>query len=500
MQPVSRRTALQLAAVGAVAAVGGAVGLYTTAQAGAGLDAVTGSPLKQPPELVSSNGLLRVQLTAHSGPTPLAGRTVQMLSFNGTSPGPTLRVRRGDRVELRLVNRLADPTNLHTHGLHVSPAGNGDNALVTVEPGSQFDYAYEIPEDHPPGVYWYHPHHHGMVADQVFGGLFGAIVVDDDRSSQGVAERVLVISDISFDGSSVHTPNPAERLAGREGELLLVNGQANPVLRARSGATERWRVVNACTSRYLRLAIPGASVTPLRMDSGPVHAASTTDGVDLLPGNRADLRVVVGDSDTELTATTLDRSFMGMSAGHTGTEVIAAVAVSGSAAPSVSLLAATDTPADLRRAEPAHRRQLTLSMSMGGMGMGGVGGVGGMRGVGGMGGVVNTDSSPMGIDGQGFDPSRIDQEVKVGDVEEWTLLNASPMDHPFHLHVWPMQVLEVGGRTVDPVIYRDVVNVPAHSQTTVRIDFDRYPGTAVYHCHILDHEDLGMMGTVRASR
>jgi FtsP/CotA-like multicopper oxidase with cupredoxin domain len=495
VQPVSRRTALQLAAAGAVAAVGGAVGLYTTAQARTALGAVTGSPLKQPPELVSSNGLLRVQLTARSGPTSLAGRTVRMLSFNGTSPGPTLRVRRGDRVELRLVNRLADPTNLHTHGLHVSPAGNGDNALVTVEPGSQFDYVYEIPEDHPPGVYWYHPHHHGMVADQVFGGLFGAIVVDDARTSQGVTERVLIISDISFDGSSVRTPSPAERLAGREGELLLVNGQAQPVLRARPGATERWRVVNACTSRYLRLAFPGASVTPLRVDSGLVQAASTTDTVDLLPGNRVDLRVVVGDSNTKLTATTLDRSFMGMSAGHTGTEVIAAVAVSGSAAPSASLLAATDTPADLRRAEPAHRRQLTLSMSMGGMGMGG-----GLGGVGGMGGVVNADSSPMGIDGQGFDPSRIDQEVKVGDVEEWTLLNASPMDHPFHLHVWPMQVLEVGGRTVDPVIYRDVVNVPAHSWTTVRIAFDRYAGTAVYHCHILDHEDLGMMGTVRSTR
>jgi FtsP/CotA-like multicopper oxidase with cupredoxin domain len=487
---VSRRTALQLAAVGAVAAVGGAVGLYTTAQAGTGLDAVTGSPLKQPLDLLSSNGLLQVQLTARSGPTSLAGRTVEMLSFNGTSPGPTLRVRPGDRIELRLDNRLADPTNLHTHGLHVSPAGNGDNALVTVEPGSHFDYVYEIPEDQAPGLYWYHPHHHGMVADQVFGGLFGAIVVDPGPTSQGVTERVLIISDISFDGSSVRTPSPAERLAGREGELLLVNGQAQPVLRARPGATERWRVVNACTSRYLRLAVPGASVTPLRLDSGPVQAASTADSVDLLPGNRAELRVVVGDADTELTVTTLDRSFMGMSGGHTGTEVVAALAVSGSAAPSVSLLAPAEAPADLRRAEPARRRQLTLSMSMGGMG-GGMGGVGG---------VINTDASPMSIDGLGFDPSRVDQEVKVGDVEEWTIRNATPMDHPFHLHVWPMQLLEVGGRTIAQVAYRDVVNVPAHSETKVRIAFDRYPGTAVYHCHILDHEDLGMMGTVRATR
>ena len=99
-----------------------------------------------------------------------------------------------------------------------------------------------------------------------------------------------------------------------------------------------------------------------------------------------------------------------------------------------------------------------------------------------------------------FEPGRIDQEVTVGEVEEWTILNASPMDHPFHLHVWPMQVLDVGGRTVDAVTYRDVVNVPARSQTTVRIAFDRYPGPAVYHCHILDHEDLGMMGTVRATK
>jgi FtsP/CotA-like multicopper oxidase with cupredoxin domain len=488
VQPISRRAALQLAGVGAVAAVGGAVGLYTTARAGTGLNAITGVPLKQPPELASSNGLLRVRLTARSGATALAGQTVQMLSFNGTSPGPTLRVRPGDRIELRLDNQLGDPTNLHTHGLHVSPAGNGDNALVRIEPGSAFDYVYEIPATHPPGVYWYHPHHHGMVADQVFGGLFGAIVVDDGHTPQGVTERVLVISDISFDGTGVWSPSPAERLAGREGELLLVNGQAQPFLRARPGATERWRVVNACTSRYLRLAVPGATATPLRVDSGPIRATST-DSVDLLPGNRVDLRVVVGDSDTEITATSLARGGMGMSAGHTGTETLAALAVAGPRASSVSVLPPAEAAVDLRQTVPAQRRQLTLAMSMAGMG----------GGMGGMGGVASADSAPVSIDGRGFDPSRIDQDVHLGDVEEWTILNASPMDHPFHLHVWPMQLLQVGRRIVDPVIYRDVVNVPAHSRTTVRIRFNDFAGTAVYHCHVLDHEDLGMMGTVRAS-
>lgn len=132
-------------------------------------------------------------------------------------------------------------------------------------------------------------------------------------------------------------------------------------------------------------------------------------------------------------------------------------------------------PVDLSGATIARTRTLTFSMSMGAM-MG--------RG----------SSASLLIDGEAFDPTRVDQRVQLGTVEEWTLANATMMDHPFHLHIWPMQVMGVRG-----VVHRDVVDVPAGTSVKVRIAFDRFADTTVYHCHILDHEDLGMMGVVQVS-
>ncbi|MDI3213963.1 multicopper oxidase domain-containing protein [Arthrobacter sp. AL12] len=141
-----------------------------------------------------------MRLEAAPGQILLAGRQAAALGYNGGIPGPTLRVRAGDVVRIGRVNKLIQATKLHVHGLHVSPEGNGDNVFVVVEPGSTFDYEYKLPEDHLPGVYWYHPHHHGMAANQIFAGLFGAIIVDDPEPIEASAERVLVISDTTLDG------------------------------------------------------------------------------------------------------------------------------------------------------------------------------------------------------------------------------------------------------------------------------------------------------------
>jgi len=100
------------------------------------------------------------------------------------------------------------------------------------------------------------------------------------------------------------------------------------------------------------------------------------------------------------------------------------------------------------------------------------------------------------INGKQFDATRTDTTASVGSVEEWTLINGSPMDHPFHLHVWPMQVIEENGKASDVVRRQDVVNVPANGRVTVRVAFSDFVGRSVYHCHILDHEDLGMMGVI----
>ena len=143
------------------------------------MDALTGAALREPDVLRSQGGSLDVRLEAASGSHEVAGRKAVTLGYNGGLPGPTLRVSPGDTLRIGLANHLEQPTNLHVHGLHVSPEGNGDNVFVVINPGDSFFYEYRLREDHLPGVNWYHPHHHGMVADQVFGGLYGAIIVED---------------------------------------------------------------------------------------------------------------------------------------------------------------------------------------------------------------------------------------------------------------------------------------------------------------------------------
>ena len=129
---------------------------------------------------------------------------------------------------------------------------------------------------------------------------------------------------------------------------------------------------------------------------------------------------------------------------------------------------------DLRERGPVNRREITMTMGMGGMGAG----------------------MAFGFDDRRFDGERIDQSVTTGTVEEWTIHNPTTMDHPFHLHVWPMQVVAERGTSVADPTWRDVVNVRTGGSITVLVDFARHPGRSVYHCHILDHEDAGMMAVV----
>ncbi len=233
-----------LGGAGAIATVTGVAGLLWGP--GSGFQSFRGQKLSEPEALRSADGRLQVKLSAAMGQVLIAGRDATALSYNGTLPGPTLFLRPGDQLNVTLENRLMDPTNLHVHGLHVSPQGNSDNVLVSVEPGTSFDYEYFLPADHPPGVYWYHPHHHGRVADQLFGGLYGAIIIQDPQSVPVTRERVLVISDISLTaGGSIAAVAATEKMMGREGALVLVNGQLKPALAARPAERERWRIVNA---------------------------------------------------------------------------------------------------------------------------------------------------------------------------------------------------------------------------------------------------------------
>ena len=161
MEPITRRQALLLGACGAAGVVVGGLGLSSTGLPWTSPDATPSGPLAEPSSLRSRGGVLRTELVAAEHENEIAGRRALVLGYNGSVPASTWRVRPGDRIEVRLENRLREPTNLHTHGLHVSPTGNGDNPLISLAPGEVFDYRFDLPPDHPSGVFWYHPHHHG---------------------------------------------------------------------------------------------------------------------------------------------------------------------------------------------------------------------------------------------------------------------------------------------------------------------------------------------------
>ena len=487
---ISRRNLLIAGGIGAAAVAATATAL-TLEQASVNANKPT---LLEPPMLRSKDGLLELTLTASYMDRTVDGKNVRMMAYNGTVPGPTIQVAPGDKLRIKFVNQLGEMTNLHTHGLHVSPEGNSDNPMVMIQDGETFQYEYEIPSDHPTGTFWYHPHHHGQVANQVYAGLYGAIIV---ASPMGGDSRTLVISDTSFatDGS-VAGANMMSIMMGREGDVLMVNGATQP-WGSMDRVTERWRIINACTSRNLSLTVSGGRATMLTRDghhlSGSDLNAPASD-VFLSPGNRMDVLVTNTGGDISLNYTTVahpdSMGMGGMGLNTTTYRKYPLVTFKDTGVSHTDTLLFLDSARvfeDLRSSTPKTTREFVLNMP----------GMAGMMGM--MSGGRSALQGQFTINGQSFDASRIDTATKLGDVEEWTIINQSTMAHPFHLHVWPMQILNENGTDVGPVRYQDVVNIPAKGRVTVRLKFADFAGTSVYHCHILDHEDLGMMGLIQVS-
>ncbi|SPM38323.1 Multicopper oxidase with three cupredoxin domains (includes cell division protein FtsP and spore coat protein CotA) [Mycobacterium numidiamassiliense] len=494
--PISRRRALILGGIGAVAATAVAIDSVAS-HAGSGTErwspADTGNQLNQPAMVDSKDGRLELELIAAAG-VRLAGRDTHALGFNDSSPGPTLRVRPGDELAVRLTNRLDKPTNLHTHGLRVSPLGNSDNPFLRVDPGTSFDYLIQIPPDHPAGTFWYHPHHHGMVADQIFGGLVGALLIDPSPGQAPAldvtADHVLMVTDITLaDDGTVAAPSAMDRDRGREGEVVLINGQHCPTIPADPGGMQRWRFINGCVSRVLAIRLQGHQLFQIARDGTYLPAPAPKNEVLLGPGNRVDVLVrPTAPGRYQLSARAYQRGSMGSMTITSG--------FAGLATMDVSQIPVTQPLTPLPDALPVEtptmgavtaQRQTIFAMTTGAD----AGAMGG-----GMDGANDAGATVFTIDGRTFDSARDDQTVALGAIEEWTVINTTPMAHPFHLHVWPFTVLASSDGTSPIGTPQDVVLVPPQGWVRLRIPFTTFPGRSVYHCHVLDHEDLGMMATV----
>lgn len=446
----------------------------------------------EPERLISSDGRLEVTLRAEPEDVPWGDSLRYAYTYNGTSPGPTLQIRPGDQLIVNLENGLDTDTNLHTHGLNVSSTGDGDNVFIAVAPGESRTYRYDIPADHRSGLFWYHPHAHGHVAKQVAAGLAGAIVVvdavDEVPELADSTERIWVLSDpvIGADASALSVA-AMEEMWGREGDAITVNGIARPQLAAAAGSRERWRFVNASPSRYYQLALDSHELHVIATDGGRLAAPVEVDELLLSPGERVEVLVTPSATGTYgLRTSGYGRGAMGMGNGMMDGDsiveseaLIATLTVTGDSPPAGrprSLLG----PEAFSVPEPSASRVVELGMGMGGGMMGRQG-----------------DMMSFTIDGRTFDPSRTDITTRLGTVEEWEIRNSSPMDHPFHLHVWPFLVLD-GPPSQQG--WKDTVNVRAGSSVRVLVPFASIAGRSVYHCHILDHEDLGMMGVIEVTQ
>jgi bilirubin oxidase len=444
-----------------------------------------GQPLVDLPRLSNASataGIFETGLVAERTMIPaLEGTTTEFWTYNGAVPGPMIEVYEGDTVRVRVANRLPQETTVHWHGLPVPPDQDG-NPMDPIAPGATRLYEYTLPEGSA-GTYWYHPHPHGHTAEQVFRGMAGVFIVRPrtDPVPAGIEDKTLIISDLRLDSGGVIPANtPVDLQNGREGNYVLVNGRLQPVLTMNPGQTQRWRILNATSARYLRLALEGHTMTLIGTDGGLLQTPQPgLDEILLAPAERVEVIVTAALSageSVELSSLRYERGIMGMA--HTAPATIPLLAVRYASTPvaPVALPSRLTTIEDLGRATATKRLVFTSGM---GMGMGGM-----MRFL---------------IDGKSFDMERVDLTSRINEVEEWTVENRSSMDHPFHLHGTQFQVVRrtrSGVTMAEPfAAWRDTFNVVPFESVTFKV-VQRHLGKRVYHCHILEHEDQGMMGVV----
>lgn len=444
---------------------------------------------------VSTDGLLALDLEASYRTVNLGGTLAHLLAYNGQIPGPRLEARPGDTVRLRFTNNLNQPTNLHYHGLHVPPTGNADNVFLEIPPGESLTYEFTIPSNHPSGTFWYHPHLHGLVAEQLFGGLAGLFVVrgelDEIPEIKAAQEEFLVLKDFELDSNGrIVQFQPMAQMTGREGSLVTVNGQVQPTFSIDTGGLLRLRMVNASTSRFYRIELENHPFYLIATDGGSLSEPVEVQELLLSPGERAEV-LVRGERESgqyRLFNLPYDRGGMGMMGGgmmgrgmmgrgmrgesstQRNPETLATFTYSNSTA-SLPLPQKLIPVEALPEPETVRRFEINHGMAPG-MGM------------------------VFLINGQTFSPDRIDTQVGLNAVEDWEIINTGVMDHPLHIHVNNFQIVSRNGRASPYRAWKDTVVVSPGETVRIRTRFADFTGKTVYHCHILDHEDLGMMGTI----
>jgi FtsP/CotA-like multicopper oxidase with cupredoxin domain len=506
-----------------------------------------GGVVTGPADLRSSAGVLQVELSLRTFVDVYGAKDYCYLD-QAMQQAPTLRLHPGDELVLKLKNEIvpepspggampmhvhssnqpacgggqmtAFTTNLHFHGMSIPPTCHQDETLRTVVQPSDpaFEYRIKIPAEQRPGLYWYHPHPHGYTEQQVLGGASGALIVEGiERESPQVAglpERVLVLRDQKVPGK---TEADEDSGPGKDVSLNFV-----PVmyplyrpaeLRVRPAEREFWRVLNASADTYYDLQIRfGATIQEIQ-DPQPMEVIAV-DGVAaglsgdaaslehtsvkhilVAPGARAEFIAMTPPAGTFAQFVTL-RYDTGPDGAASPFRVIANVRASEDAPAAPSRMPASSThqkasaPSALK---PVRQRTLYFSEERPDL--------------------KDPSVSPryfITVEGEtpkAFDMnfSKPDITVRQGTVEDWVIENRAQEAHAFHIHQLHFQVIERDGKAVSEPFWRDTVDLPywdgkstSYPRVKLRMDFrgQNIVGTFVFHCHILEHEDAGMMGSI----
>lgn len=261
------------------------------------IDPPRGGPFQDPPiapDLSTIPGVVEVDLEAKVAPVNINGTEANLQTYNGAFPGPTIRVKKGDTLVVNFHNSLPfsgynmhghprNLTNLHTHGLHVSPISNSDNVMLYFGEGENLQFVYDL-SLHPAGnLNFYHPHFHGNVAEQVWAGLAGALEAKDETSVlAGYETHLMVLKDISLSNGVPEPHSDSDFMNGKEGNIIMVNGLVNPVLTMKPGQVQRWKIVNASNARFYKLSLVNHSLHVVGTDGGLLNKPYAQSTVLLL--------------------------------------------------------------------------------------------------------------------------------------------------------------------------------------------------------------------------
>lgn len=425
------------------------------------------------PEIRSRHGVLQATLVAAPMDVHVGNVTFPGASYNGVYGGPVLRVHPGDLIRIHLVNNMPDGINLHFHGLRVTPLGRGDNMHVLVQSGDTYDYEFRIPPNHPPGLFWYHDHAHRAAEPHVMAGLSGALLIEGFASQikglENLPQKLVVLKDWQQNGCTA--PDLKHDLHCR---VVSINGGADWQDDLKPGASQLWRVTNQGANLILHLTAPGLHMRVVGRDGMPATDGQDSDKFDVMPASRVDILVHADAAGNfPLLATGVPTSGpSGFSVKRQLGSITAAGPPAAKPAPTLSF----PHQQDMRAWKIDSRRMIIFS--------------------------ENISVNEFYVNGRRFDPLRTDVRAPLGNVEEWTIRNVTPDFHEFHIHQLSFQVTEINGVAQPFSGYVDDVKIPEQGEVKVIIPFTdpTIIGHLMFHCHVLNHEDRGMMTMMEVYR